>query len=86
MQWNADTISTKQFELRDRLLKEDIDICLVQETYLSSKDRTPKIKGYDGVYQTDRTYAKGGGLITYVRTELVFDKIGKARQDSTESR
>ena len=84
MQWNANGLKLKVGDLADRLTKQHIDICLVQETHLSSKDRTPKITGYNGVYRTDRTYAKGGGLITYVKSELVFDKIGNAKQDSTE--
>ncbi len=38
LQWNADGLSTKVQELRDRLAAESIDVCLIQVTKLTEKD------------------------------------------------
>ncbi len=38
LQWNADGLSTKVQELRDRLAAESIDVCLIQKTKLTEKD------------------------------------------------
>ena len=34
LQWNAEAISTKMFDLSRRLVEDDIDVCVVQETHL----------------------------------------------------
>ncbi len=41
LQWNADSLATKQHELRLRLNDDSIDIYLIQETKLLPKDTTP---------------------------------------------
>ena len=40
LQWNADGIKSKYNELASRLQALDIDIAVVQESWLSSSDRT----------------------------------------------
>ena len=67
MQWNAGGVSTKAFELREKLLGDDIDICLVQETKLRPKDRTPVIKAYGTIRSDRKGGIAGGGLLTYIR-------------------
>ena len=49
IQWNADGLATVVSELQDRLKKQDIDVCLVQETKLRLTHRTQTIKGYGAV-------------------------------------
>ena len=62
MQCNTDSISTKQIALRDRLLKEDIDVCLVQETELKEKQNLEQMNGYNQ-YRADRKNVDGEGLL-----------------------
>ena len=58
-------------ELQDRLKKQDIDVCLVQETKLRLTHRTQTIKGY-GAVRSDRKGGIGGCLIIYIKNTLVF--------------
>ena len=74
MQWNADGIKIKSHELADRLKERDIDICLIQESKLAKRDNTPRMKGYKAILRTDRPTIGGGGLITYAKEDIVFDK------------
>ena len=46
MQWNAESISIKLFELRVRLEDDDIDVCLIQESHLHKLSPVPNIIGY----------------------------------------
>jgi exonuclease III len=71
IQWNADGLKTKIYELRDRLISKDIDICMVQESKLRLGNPTPRILGYAAL-RDDRKALNGGGLITYVKLSLIF--------------
>ncbi len=51
LKWNADGLSTKVHELRQRLQLEKIDLCLIKETKLTSKDPTPAFPGFSAVRQ-----------------------------------
>ena len=46
LQWNAEGLSTKVYELTARLKEDDIDICLVQESHLQERSPMPFIDGY----------------------------------------
>ena len=70
IQWNADTISTKALELQERLMKDDIDICLIQESKLSENSRTPRFEGYVGIRADRKLKNVGGDLITLLRSTL----------------
>ena len=68
LQWNADGLSTKVTELRERLVEEDIHVCVIQETKLGRNVISPKIQGYRAVLRADRKGTmSGGGLIIYVK-------------------
>ena len=82
-QWNADGLSTKIYELKHRLLKHDIDICMIQETKLRLGDSTPRIPGY-ACLRDDRKAMYGGGLITYIKETLVYERIGYGTRWATE--
>ena len=84
MQWNSDGLRLKVHELANRLKSLDIDVCLVQESKLNKKDSTPKVAGYSAIFRSDRPTISGGGLITYAKPEIVYDKVGSAFQDATE--
>ena len=84
MQWNSDGLKLKVHELASRLKSLDIDVCMIQESKLRKKDTTPKVDGYSAIFRSDRPTISGGGLITYAKPEIVYDKVGSAFQDATE--
>ena len=77
LQWNADGIATRVQELDSFLREHRVDICLLQESKLLAKDRTPSFEGYTVVRQ-DRPSAgaegaaRGGGLLTLIRRDVPF--------------
>ena len=85
LQWNADGINTKIAELNKLVTELEIDVVLIQETKLTDKSRTPKLYGYTAIRQ-DRPNAEfpGGGLLTYIKDDIAFRKIGGAKNGSTE--
>ncbi len=72
LQWNADGRSTKVNELRQRLQLEKIDICLIQETKLTSKDPTPAFPGFSAIHQDRPAAHRVGGLLILVREGIVY--------------
>jgi exonuclease III len=83
VQWNADGLKTKIYELKDRLISKDIDICMIQESKLRIGDPTPRILGYAAL-RDDRKALNGGGLITYIKDSLIFERIGYYTRSATE--
>ena len=74
-QWNADGIRPKFIEFRDRLLNSDINVLAVQESNHPQKtDKTPSIEGYATI-RKDRNNILGGGLLLFIRTDVVFEKL-----------
>ena len=86
LQWNADGINPKIPELSKRAQDVEADILVIQETKLTPTSRTPNIKGYVSV-RTDRPGAEypGGGLITYIKEDIAFKKIGANKVGSVEA-
>ena len=83
LQWNAEALAPKMFELKARLKEEDIDVCLIQETKLREYHTKPYIEGYKA-YRADRITTTGGGLITFVKTSLIVEDLGECAQQATE--
>lgn len=80
LQWNADDIRTKMVEFRTCLTENNIDIALVQESKLLSKHPDPRVEGYAVVRQdrpahADGTERLGGGLLTFVKTDIPFSVV-----------
>ncbi len=67
LQSNADALSPKVHELRQWLLLEKIDICLIQETKLIPKDSTPAFPDFSAIRQGCPSSHRGGGLVTLVK-------------------
>ena len=83
MQWNAGGIARKIGELEERLKTQLIDVCLIQESKLRKTDRTPFIKGFSTLRQ-DRVGGTGGGLLTFIRNEIAFERLPGSQKDGTE--
>ena len=74
LQCNINGISNKIEELKDLAINNKIAIITIQETKLTNNSKTPNIPGYTTIRQ-DRGLNKGGGLITFVRHDLVFTEL-----------
>ncbi len=75
---------TKVHELRQRLQLEKIDICLIQETKLDSKDPTPAFPGFSAIQQDRLAAHRGGGLLTLVKEGIVYQRIAEVYQPPME--
>jgi len=84
MQWNAASLKNKIYELRDRTKALDLDILLIQETHLKEDDKTPTIDGYTAIRADRKGGMEGGGLISYIRTSLTFERIKDEAKNGTE--
>ena len=82
-QWNADGIRPKLLELRDHLLNSDIDILAVQELKLQKTDKTPSIESYATI-RKDSNNILSGGLLLFIRTDIVFEKLDSFEKGSME--
>ena len=58
IQWNAESFMSKEEEFRGFILRNDIDIFMIQETKVIPKDRQPKIEGYE-IRRRNREQVKG---------------------------
>ena len=84
MQWNCDSLLRKVPELKDRLRRRNVGICLIQETKLSKKMSTPKIPGYTAIRTDRKVNISGGGIIAYVKETLIPDVKLEAFKLATE--
>ena len=83
IQWNAEAISTKMYELQARLMEDDVDVCLVQETHLKENSQESYIAGYATI-RVDRQAAQHGGLISFVKKSLIVEDLGSDAVNATE--
>ena len=74
LQWNTNRLKTKMVELEDKSRLLDLDIIMIQETKLCSKDKVPSIIGYATV-RNDRGEGRGGGLITFIKDDIPYTII-----------
>ena len=66
-------------ELRDLLISSDIDILAVQEWKLQKTDKTPFTEGYTTICK-DQANILGGGLLIFIRTDIVFEKLNSVEK------
>jgi hypothetical protein len=67
--FNARSLRTTRNELEVFADSHDLDVILVNETFLHADDPDPKIRGFT-LYRTDRTNGAGGGTAIFVRRTL----------------
>ena len=70
-------------ELRDLLINSNIDILAVQEPKLQKTDKTPFIEGYATI-RKDRNNILGGGLLFFIRADIVFEKLHSVEKAGME--
>lgn len=83
IQWNADEIRPKLFELRNRFINTDIHVVAIQESKLHKADKTPSIEGYC-TNRKDRNNILGSGLLFSVRSDVIFEKLHSFKQTGME--
>ena len=66
-------------------MKEDIDICLIQESKLSENSRTPRFEGYVTIRADRKLKNVGGGLLTLIRSSLIYETIDPVSIEGTET-
>lgn len=66
--WNADSIRHKKTELENFIKDRNIDIILLQETYLKPQDNF-KIPNYQ-IYRKDRLNKPGGGVAIAIKNRI----------------
>ena len=74
IQININGLTTKIHELKNLTDNTKIDIITIQETKLKSTHRTPYLKDYTAI-RTDRTFKNGGGLMTYIKNDIIFTEL-----------
>ena len=74
IQININGLTTKIHELKNLTDNSKIDIITIQETKLKPTHRTPYLKDYTAI-RTDRTYKNGGGLMTYIKNDIIFTEL-----------
>ena len=65
-------------ELRDLLISSDIDILAVREWKLQT-NKTPFTEGYTTICK-DQANILGGGLLFFIRTDIVFEKLNSVEK------
>ena len=77
LQWNADGLKSKSDELAARIKTGDIDLAVIQETWLTKTDSTPFIgKDYVAVREDRKVNIQRGGLIIYIKKSVNYDRLG----------
>ena len=76
MQLNINGLTSKIDELKELLDRPnmDIDVITLQETKLKKTSKTPKIPYFTAV-RKDRPHRTGGGLMTYIKNDIIFTDI-----------
>ncbi len=84
LKWNAGGLSPKVHELRQQLQLKKIDICLIQETKLISKDPTSVFPGFSTTRHDRLSSHRGGGLLILVNEGIVYQRIAEDYQPPLE--
>ena len=66
LHWNTNGLKYNMVELKDRTRQTGIDLIIIQESKLCSRDKNPSLPGYSTI-RKDREYGRGGGLITFIK-------------------
>lgn len=82
LSWNANSIQNKLIELQDLLEEKNIDILLLQETFLkpNKKFGIPNYK----IYRTDRLDGKCGGTLIGVKKNIVHKRLENFKTKTIE--
>lgn len=73
---NIQSLKSKSDQINHILLESNLDFLCLTETWLhkNSPSAALIVPGYD-IYRRDRTDAKGGGVMIYVRNTIYYNEI-----------
>ena len=80
LQWNADSFLSKKEEFKMTIKTHKVDIFLIQETKMTTKDKVPTIPGFT-IISKPRKQTKGnennrgGGLILGIKNSIPFREV-----------
>jgi Reverse transcriptase (RNA-dependent DNA polymerase)/Endonuclease-reverse transcriptase len=80
--WNCRGIVNKIDELLDFVIRENIDVVLLSETFLSSNNSLKKC-GFI-IHRNDRTVSHGGGVAIIIRNNIPHCKVNLSLTNSLE--
>eukprot|EP00971_Amphidinium_carterae_P053602 1055912-Amphidinium_carterae.1 len=73
MQWNIDGVQSKKGDLQLLLTEHNPDVCVLSETWLTSKD-TLRIPAYAVAHRLSRAHGvRGGGLAILTKENITFE-------------
>ncbi|XP_055387900.1 homeobox protein 3-like [Condylostylus longicornis] len=73
--WNARSFYKKRIETFNFLKTYEVDIALISETWLTSKDKINN--DYYHIYRVDRGSARGGGVAIIISKRLIYSQISR---------
>ena len=71
LQFNANGICNKTDEIQLLIKNTQADVITIQETKLNQSHKTPNISQFTPI-RTDCTHKQGGGLLTYIKNNIIF--------------
>lgn len=80
--WNSNSVRNKKNEITMFIEEEDVDIMLISETYLKTKDKF-KIRNYD-VYRKDRENGHGGGTAILIKRKIKHGEMAEIEEGNVE--
>lgn len=80
--WNARGVRHKWDELKELIAELEVDILLLNETYLTPLHR-PRVNGFE-LYRTDRVDRPGGGTAILVRSGIKHKTVTIPEMDALE--
>ena len=90
IQWNAEAYLSKKEEFTSLIYEKDIDIFVIQETKMITKDKTPNLPGYE-IKRREREQRKGkednrgGGLLIGIKDTIPVRELqNNLRGDNDE--
>lgn len=88
MQWNCDHLRSKIPELEQWLQDHGVVVAALQETKLREEDGIVKVRGFEVVRRDrcrgrGRAGARGGGLVTLVKSGWAYEVLGEGWSDAS---
>ena len=71
--WNANSVKGKMGELKEFLYEAEVDILLIQETFLKPTDPL-KVPNYN-IYRNDRLTGRGGGTAVIIKRNIEHHRL-----------
>lgn len=85
IQWNADGLSTGAAELSQLLKERPVDLVMIQESKLRTSSKIPQFPGYVAEHRHRPGGGLGGGLVTYIKSDVPYTRSEAYRDEGNYS-